>query len=47
MQDLMIVAVTALSAGSKPNCACSGGHGLCSSFSAMHVEYLAERVDRA
>ena len=40
-QDLMIMLVPALSARSSPKSACSGGHGLCSSFSAMHAVYLA------
>ena len=41
MHDLMTIAVTALSDGSRPNCTCSGGHGLSSSFSAMHAVYFA------
>ena len=39
--DRMTMAVTALSDGSRPNCACSGGQGLSSSFSAMHAVYFA------
>jgi hypothetical protein len=39
--DLITIAVTALSAAVRPNSVCKDGHGLCSSFSAMHAEYLA------
>jgi hypothetical protein len=39
--DLITIAVTALSAAARPNSVCSAGHGLSSSFSAMHAVYLA------
>jgi hypothetical protein len=39
--DRMMIAVTALSVSASPNSACSPGHGLSSSFSAMQNVYLA------
>ena len=39
-QELITIAVTALSAAARPNSSCKPGHGLSSSFSAMHTVFF-------
>ena len=40
-QERMTIAVTVLSDAARPNSVCRAGHGLSSSFSAMHAVYFA------